>query len=299
MKCCAVRSWLLVLTAALALVGCTEERAVVVKTAADAFAAKSQGAIDAVTDLYLRHDLGQAPDDNSQIKAATKDFLDQAGKDATQLKLPNVIAVEFNWIGARERLLAANYPQAADLKKLYGDFAAAYAKLPEGSAFAARDVVCSAHLAALLTKRMADAAKKVNKTPVTFGKEITDSDTVIRKAAEAAAKSNKADDLEVAVRARAALVKEQAGANALVVQKLTDAAESGAALMTLLEGYDNVSLADLLRGVRSVLAVGVRLGEASDATEKRADDVLAKLNSKPDLANVLKLPLNSKLDSCQ
>ncbi|MEK7737777.1 MAG: hypothetical protein AAB319_08485, partial [Pseudomonadota bacterium] len=266
--------------------GCTEERAVALKTAAELFDAGASAAIDAVVELSLRSNLGKPEAEETLIKRTKQDLL------ATQRNKPDqidaVISNSFKWINERQKLRRDAYTDYDKLKTAYAEFAAAYKRLPEGSFVGAQDVGCSAALGARLVNYMADAGKRLASTPVPLIYEIAQSEIALGKNTVSAVKSGNEQALDEAIRAHVALLKDQERSNNEAVAKLADAAESGAQVLDLIEKYNDLSIADLLKGLRHVLQVRESsLGLSSKAQLERLDKVVAKLNSKPALAKAL------------
>ena len=292
---------LALMVAAFLLSGCTEERAVALKTAAEQFGANATAAIDAVVDLSLRSNLGKPDAEESLIKRAKQDLL------ATQLNKPDrldsVIANSFKWINERQKLRREAYTDYDKLKTAYAEFSAAFKRLPEGSFVGARDVACSAALGARLVGYMADAGKRLANAPVPLIYEIAQSEIVLVNSTANAVKSKNASSdqaLDESVRAHVALLRDQERSNNEAVAKLADAAESGAQVLDLIEKYNDVSIADLLKGLRHVLQVRESsLGLSSKAQLDRLDNVVARLNSKPALAKALQTPLGETPAECK
>ena len=278
--------------------GCTEERAVALKTAAELFDAGASAAIDAVVELSLRSNLGKPEAEETLIKRTKQDLL------ATQRNKPDqidaVISNSFKWINERQKLRRDAYTDYDKLKTAYAEFAAAYKRLPEGSFVGAQDVGCSAALGARLVNYMADAGKRLASTPVPLIYEIAQSEIALGKNTVSAVKSGNEQALDEAIRAHVALLKDQERSNNEAVAKLADAAESGAQVLDLIEKYNDLSIADLLKGLRHVLQVRESsLGLSSKAQLERLDKVVAKLNSKPALAKALRTPLGETPADCR
>ena len=278
--------------------GCTEERAVALKTAAELLDAGASAAIDAVVELSLRSNLGKPEAEETLIKRTKQDLL------ATQRNKPDqidaVISNSFKWINERQKLRRDAYTDYDKLKTAYAEFAAAYKRLPEGSFVGAQDVGCSAALGARLVNYMADAGKRLASTPVPLIYEIAQSEIALGKNTVSAVKSGNEQALDEAIRAHVALLKDQERSNNEAVAKLADAAESGAQVLDLIEKYNDLSIADLLKGLRHVLQVRESsLGLSSKAQLERLDKVVAKLNSKPALAKALRTPLGETPADCR
>ena len=277
--------------------GCTEERALALKTAAETFAQKASTAIDAVVELHLRAALGKPEAEESKIKDTKKALiLTQSQKPS---ELGAVINNQFRWVNEREKLRRDAFADYDKLKISYEEFAAAYRRLPEGSALATKDVACSAALGARLTKYMADAGKALAQSAPPLTVEGPVSQSALAAAAAHAVKTKDEGPLDEAVRAHVSLLRDRDRANAQAVAALADAAEAGVATVELIEKYSDVSAADVLKALRSALAARESaLGLSSKAQIERLDNVISKLNSKPALAKALQAPLNQPPESC-
>lgn len=293
-----LRNLLVLVAVAILLPGCTEERAVALKTAAEVFGGNAAAAIDAVVDLSLRSTLGKPEAEETLIKRTKQDLL------ATQRnkpdKLDSVISNAFKWINERQQLRRDAYTDYDRLKTAYAEFAAAYRRLPEGNLVGAQDVACSAALGARLVSYMADAGKRLASNPIPLIYETAQSEIALGGSTLSAVKSGNEQALDDAIRAHVALLKDQERGNYQAVAKLADAAESGAQVLELIEKYNDVSIVDLLKGLRHVLLVRESsLGLSSKAQMDRLDNVIAKLNSQPALAKALRTPLGETPADCK
>ena len=246
----------------------------------------------------MRSNLGKPEAEETLIKRTKQDLL------ATQRNKPDqidaVISNSFKWINERQKLRRDAYTDYDKLKTAYAEFAAAYKRLPEGSFVGAQDVGCSAALGARLVNYMADAGKRLASTPVPLIYEIAQSEIALGKNTVSAVKSGNEQALDETIRAHVALLKDQERSNNEAVAKLADAAESGAQVLDLIEKYNDLSIADLLKGLRHVLQVRESsLGLSSKAQLERLDKVVAKLNSKPALAQALRTPLGETPAACR
>lgn len=278
--------------------GCTEERAIALKTAAEVFAQKAGAAIDEVVELHLRAAIGRPEAEEARIKGSKKDLIETQKKKPAALGA--VIADTFRWVNERERLRRESFADYDKLKTAYQEFAAAYRRLPEGSFVAAKDVACSAALGARLTKYMADAGKALAANPPPLAWELPISEKAVEAGAIGAAKTQNDGPLDDAVRAHVALLRDRDSANARAVAMLADAAEAGAETVELIERYDDVSAADILKAMRRVLVLREStFGLSSKSQLERLDSIVSKLGSKPALAKALHAPLNQTLDECK
>ena len=288
---------LVVLLLTLPVFGCTEERALALKTAAESFGNKASAAIDTVVELSVRASLGKQATEEVSIDRAKQALLLTQKNRPDQLNA--VITESFKWLQEREALRRTAYADYDKLKAAYASYAAAYKRLPEGSLIAAKDIACSAALGGRLTKYMADAGKALSAAPVALIWETAEGRAALAAGAARANTINQEKPIDEPVRAYVALLKEQDRINAEAVAKLADAAEAGAHTLDLIEKYNDISIADLLKGLRRVLVVGdSSLGFSSKAQIDRLDNVITKLNRKPALTGVLALPLNQTPIEC-
>lgn len=278
--------------------GCTEERAIALKTAVEAFSDKAQAAIDALIDQNVRSTLGKVEPEEVMIKRTVQELIRTQQKAPSQLN--QVIPNSFVWVNARQKAMqniGANYD---DLRRAYIEFAQAYKRLPEGSFVAAKDVACSASLGARLTNYMAQAGKTLASNPAPLIWENSQDMSALVGVTIDAVKSGNEKSLDDAVRAHVAFLKEQNQVTADVVTKLADAATAGAEVLDLIDKYNDISVADLLNGLRRILAVRENyFGLSSKEQQARLDDVINKLNSRASLANAIAMPINEKPVECK
>ena len=284
--------------ALLVLSGCTQERALALKAGAEAFSAKATAAIDAVVELSIRANLGKIESEELLIRRAREGLI--STQRTTPTEMNSAIGEAFVWINERDQLRRSSYRDYDKLKMAYQEFVTAYTRLPEGSLFAAKDVACSAALGARLVGYMATAGKALADSPVPLIFETGESTVALKKAVAESVTSRNDQPFDAVVRSHVALLKEQQHANAEAVGKLADAAEAGLVVLEMIDRYDNVSLTDLMHGLRQVLVVRESLsGLSSKAQLERLDGVVTKLDSKPALAVALRLPLNQQPADCK
>ena len=279
------------------LAGCTQERAMALKAAAERFAVQAASAIDATIDLHLRAAYGPQLSDDVMLAKAREDVFTVQSKDPSQLD--KAVDVAFRWVNEREEFRRNSFGQADQLKQAYNEFALAFRRLPEGSLFAARDVACAAGLGARLVRYMADSARTLQTAPVPYAKELAVSTTQVTSVAATAVRDRNSLTLDAPLRSHLVVLREQGRANAEVVAKLTDAAESGIAVLDMIEKYNDVSAADLASAVRQVLVIREStFGLSSAAQLERLDKVVARINAKPALAQAANLPINTRPADC-
>jgi hypothetical protein len=280
------------------LAGCTQERALAVKAAAEHFAAQAAAAIDAITELHVRGAYGPLQTDEVMLAQAREEVYEVQAADPRQVKV--AVAQAFTWVNDREQFRRNAFGQADALKQAYGEFALAFRRLPEGSFFAAGDVACAAALGARLVGTMATAAQELALHPVPLVVETAASQVQVTATAQKAVSANNRLLLDAPLRAHLAVLREQDRANAEVVARLTDAAESGVAVLEMIAKYDQVSAADLAAAVRQVLVLREStLGLSSQAQLERLDKVVAQIEAQPALAQAAALPLNQKPAACK
>jgi alkylated DNA nucleotide flippase Atl1 len=280
------------------LAGCTQERALAVKAAAERFAAQAAAAIDAITELHVRGAYGPLQTDEVMLAQARDGVYEVQAADPRQVKA--AVAQAFTWVSDREQFRRNAFGEADALKQAYGEFALAFRRLPEGSFVAAGDVACAAGLGARLVGTMATAAQQLAHHPVPLVVETAASQVQVTATAQKAVSANNRLLLDAPLRAHLAVLREQDRANAEVVARLTDAAESGLAVLQMIDKYDQVSAADLAAAVRQVLVIRESsFGLSSQAQLERLDKVVAQIEAEPALAQAAALPLNQKPATCK
>lgn len=272
--------------------GCTEDKAIALKTAAEAFRDKSIEAIDAFRELHILGAIGrqseatQIQDSVRQIKAAAT-----ARKTVTNQELDGAVS----WIFARDTA-EARVKALEEAKQAYVEFGAAFARLPEGSAFGANAVACSTALGARLVHRLTVFHDTLVEAPIDYFRDRSSAAELIRKAAQ----SGNEAEIEKATLAYIELRKTIRRDNEEARKKLAQAAEAGQEVLELARSYDTLDVADFLAGVTRILEIRAKhLGIATDVSVQRVKDIRQQLESDSKLGPILKLPAINMVAECK
>lgn len=274
-----------------ALQGCTEDKALALKAATEAFRDKAVEAIDAELDLYVTKQVGRRSDlDVAQdaVRLMTAAALER--KALTKGELQSAEDMLF----ARQQV-AAGTSSLAELRDAYVEFSAAFARLPDGSAFAAKAVSCSAALGARLVHKLAIVHDDLVANPVDYSRDRSEGAAMIQAAARAGDRAA----IEKASLAYLQGRKLARSDNAAVRAKLAQAIEAGQQVLALVDNYGTLSVADLIAGATRILEVRARhLNLGEDESLKRVKAIRSQLESDPKYSPVLKLPVYS-IEQCK
>ena len=280
------------LVVGLVLVGCTEDKAVALKTAAEAFRDKAIEAIAAFRELHIVAAIGQQSeaiqiqDSVRQIKAVAS-----VRKTVTDQELDGAVA----WIFARDGS-EARVKALEDAKQAYVEFGAAFARLPEGSAFAANAVACSTVLGARLVHKLTVFHDTLVDAPIDYFRDRSSAADLIRKAAQ----SGNDAEIERATLAYIELRKTIRRDNEEARKKLAQAAEAGEEVLELARNYSTLDVADFLAGVTRILEIRAKhLGATADVSVQRVKDIRQRLESDSRLSPILKLPALNMIAECK
>jgi hypothetical protein len=131
-------AWLLALVlGCAALQGCTEEKALALKAAAQAFSDRTAEAIDAEVELYVTKAVGRRTE--LEMTQDAVGLIKEAGLARRTVSNDEFQDAE-QMIFARQTVVRGTAP-LLNLKQAYAEFAAAFTRLPEGSALAAQRVL--------------------------------------------------------------------------------------------------------------------------------------------------------------
>jgi hypothetical protein len=275
----------------LLLAGCTEEKAIALKTAAEAFGSKSVGAIDALYELHIRAAIGPQSD-----TANIQDSLRQI--QAVAATRGTVSTEEVNgalaWMSDRS-VAETKLKKLQEAKQAYIEYSNAFARLPEGSVVAANAVACSTALGARLVYRLTEFHAILAEAPIDYFSERTTSEVAI----DNAAKNRKPEEIEKATLAYIELRKTIQRDNQEALNQLAQAAEAGQEVLDLTRNYNRLEVKDFLAGVTRILELRANYLGTTDSSLERVRNIRQKLESDSQLGPILNLPTISMIPECK
>jgi len=283
----------LLLLALVLLGGCTKEKALALKAAAEVFRDKAVGAIDNYEALMVEGALGPQQPESQQFQQVLSDLKGAAAGG----KVTSKVATEaLNGIDARERQTEFVRTNLADVRQAYVAYAASLARLPEGSFLAGDAVACAAGLGVRLTQRLAIFAEAAYQTPVRyqyrFGKAVADLNRAL------AAKNE--DEVQRAVSELIEIRKAEKRDNALAITLFADAIGAGVRTVSLAHSYSDLSVADLLSGLNQILELRAStFGVDSTKAMERLSAYRTQMEEDPALKPILSIPLTESLPACK
>jgi len=281
------------LLALLLLGGCTKEKALALKAAAEAFRDRAVTAIENYETLMVNGALGpQQPEaqEFQDLLAGLKGL--GVGGVVKQADVQSALAAT----DVRERELEFVRTQLADLRAAYVAFAASLARLPEGSLLAGDAVACTTGLGVRLTQRMAVLAEASQAAPVRyqyrFGKAVGELNRSL--------KANNDDAVQRAVVELIETRKAERRDNAAATSMFADAVEAGTRAVALSRSYGELSVEDLLSGLNHILEIRAStFGTDSTKAMERLTTYRKQLEDDPALKPILSVPLTSPLPVCK
>lgn len=272
--------------------GCTEDKAIALKTAAEAFRDKAVDAINATRELLIAGAIGKKSEielTQQTVRVITAAAL--ARKDVADGELKAAESMMFAPATASEHT-----KKLEDLNQAYVEFGAAFARLPEGAAFAANAVACSAALGARLVYKLTVLHDALVDAPVKYSRDQSERAASIRTAA----KNGNQAEIEKAALAYLEGLKTARNDNEEARRKLAQAAEAGQEVLGLVRGYGTLSIADLLAGVTRILEIRAKhLNITSDASVQRVKDIRQQLEGDSKLSPILKVPAINTIEECK
>ena len=283
----------LLLLALVLLGGCTKEKALALKAAAEVFRDKAVTAIDNYEALMVEGALGPQQPESQQFQQVLSDLKGAAAGG----KVTSRVATDaLNGIDARERQTEFVRTNLADVRQAYVAYAASLARLPEGSLLAGDAVACAAGLGVRLTQHLAVFAEAAYEAPVRyqyrFGKTLADLNRAL------AAKND--DDVQRAVSELIEIRKAEKRDNALAITLFADAIGAGVRTVSLAHSYGDLSVADLLSGLNQILELRAStFGVDSTKAMERLSAYRTQMEEDPALKPILSIPLTESLPACK
>ena len=281
----------LVILSALFVSACSEEKALALKTAAEAFRDKSVEAIDSFYELHIVAETGRQSEAMNtqesirQIKAVASDR-----KTVNEDDINGALA----WMSARSEA-EARLQKLQQLKQAYNEFSAAFSRLPQGSAFAGDAIACSTALGSRLVYRLIELHDILLQAPIDYFNERAAAEVAI----DDAARSGNPVEVEKATLAYIELRKTIQRDNQETLGKLAQAAEAGHQVLELTRNYNSLEVKDFLVGITNILALRASYLGASDSSLERVQIIRKQLESDPKLVPILNLPTVSMIRVCE
>lgn len=280
------------LACSLITAGCTREKALAARAAAESFRDKSVDAIEAVRGLLIAPLVG-AQGESERLQTALR----QISANAAQGTVTNDVLK-----GATDPLFAraaANRQtrQLDDMTLTYVEFGSAFARLPDGAAFAVQAVQCSSALGVRLLHRLSAMHESLAADPVPYLRDRSAAAAAIRSVA---ARKGTQEEIDAASLAYINVLKKERADNEAALRKLAEAAESGQEALKLIAGYGTLDLADMLDGVVRILEIrGKLMGTDADTRAKKMGELRDKLGADDKLKPLLDLPTASAVAECK
>lgn len=261
--------------------GCTKEKAVAIKTAADSFRIEAESALDQTGDL-LRSSIAIPPKPrDAEIEEITNEL---RSNDYTENQL--IIFLE-------ERLRPQDPSNGAErtiereldeIKSEYQLFSSMFRSLPRGYLFTKSSVSRAERHAIRLTYRMVKMAKSIDDHPVQHlatRAELAEKIITARSIEDVTQRDRK---LAAAAQDLLDLRSSEIAANERVKKQLLKAAASGATILELIRNYEKWSVADISNAVGDSLKTldeisGSGNAEIKKLIKKYEELVERKLNS--------------------
>lgn len=288
------KSLLISLAATLLLLGgCTKDKALALKAAAETFRDRSVSAIDNYQNLMVTGALGEAQPEAQQFQ----EVLAQLRAKGAQGRLTSADALAaLGSIDARERQLDFVRGKLSELRTAYVAFAASLARLPEGSFLAGDAVACAAGLGVRLTRRMMDFAQASQDKPVRYQQRLSRAVGDLNRAIAAKNES----DIQRAVGELIETRKAERSDNAAATAMFVGAIDAGMRTVALAQSYGQLSVEDLLSGLNQILEIRTAtLGMDSSKAMERLATFRTKLEQDPALKPILAIPLNEPIPACK
>ena len=249
MKCnLTLRRALALLIALLALAGCSKEKALALKTAAEAARTQAITALGSARDLIGRSIALPSETQEQRIKKAAADFADPRELNSAALDL---VMTEAEVGDGARRVLTVEFSQ---LERKYLSFAAMFRSLPEGSYLSAEAVQKAEAHAIQLAAEFMKFAQNVGRLPGVFNGERTALIEAVNRAKKLTPPAR--DEL---LRSHAAtalqLRQNERAAKAAAIVECLRAAEAFRTTAELIRGYSKLSAGDMLTSVREFLSL--------------------------------------------
>jgi hypothetical protein len=276
------------------LTGCTKDKALALKAAAEAY---RDSAVTAIQDyeILMVNGLHGPQRPEAELYQEVLNQLKATGIPAGKVS-PDQVKTAIQSMDARERDLADLQARLADLRGAYVAYAGSLARLPEGSFLAGEAVTCSAALGVRLTQRLMHFADVASKNPVRYQYRFN------KALAELNAALSKKDDqaIERAVNELVETRKAERRDNAAAAAKFIAAVDAGVRTVGLANAYSNLSLTDMLVGLNQILEIqGLIVGAEQTQALERLASARARLEQDPLIKPILEIPLNAPIPACK
>jgi hypothetical protein len=282
---------LLILLTSLPNAACTKEKAEALKGAAELFRDEAVLAFGASGELIKQSIALPIDSTEDELKRIVKDFNRQERRDVTQL---TQFVSEVLQTGSEGDSI--NQGIETEIRKLmdeYELFARMFQSLPRGN-FLAKDIVPKAQKHAIrLTARLIKTANTLQKNPTEFRARRVRVIEKLAAAQEMTDQTTRNEAILLAGREAIQLREDEMKAKAAAVAQCLKAAEAGRVVTELIQGYQSMSIEDILNLTRNSLALlnAVTGGEsiAIKGMQTRLEAfVKNKINNDPLWKDVLK-----------
>lgn len=282
------------LAALLLLGGCTKDKALALKAAAEAYRDSAVGAIENYEILMVDGVLGPQRPESEHFQEVLLQLKDKG--HATGAVSAGDAKAALDGLDARERALGQVQADLGDLRAAYVAYAASLARLPEGSFLAGDAVACAAALGVRLTQRLMVFAEQSARKPVRyqlrFNKAVGDLNRAL--------KAKNDEDIQRAVGELIETRKAERRDNAAATARFVEAVDAGMRTVALAQAYGELSITDLLDGLNQILEIRTSvLGIDSTKALERLATYRAKLEQDPAIKPILAIPLTEPIPACK
>jgi hypothetical protein len=252
------RRALALLLVVLTLAGCSKEKALALKTAAEAARTQAIAALTGARELIGRSIAMPAETQEQRISKLAADFADATNLNSEAL---NLVMTEAEVGDGARRILDTEFGQ---LERKYAAFAAMFRSLPEGSYLSAEAVKKAEAHAIQLAAEFMKFAQNVGQLPGVFTGERTALIEAVNRAKKLAPPARD-EMLRSHAAAALQLRQNERAAKAAAIVACLRAAEAFRTTAELIRGYGKLSAGDMLTSVREVLSL------ANDISGQQAD----------------------------
>lgn len=234
-------------------VGCTKEKAEAIKNAAEQFRVEAKSALSMSEDLVKESVSMPAETKEEEINRLVQDF--NTGPKRTEADMQKFAQEVLN---TGSETLEVNHQIEAEFKTLEDDydlFASMYRSLPRGHFFAKDAVAKSERHAIKLTLRFIKMADTLQKMPVVFmGRRATLTAKLLR-AQEITGVPERAQAVLVSIQDLIKLREDERKAKEAAILQCLKAAEAGKLVTELINGYQKLTVEDMLNLTKDSLAI--------------------------------------------
>lgn len=272
--------------------GCTKEKALALKAAADIFRDRAIAAIENYETLMVIGAYGPSQPEAQQFQQILEQL---RARYADGPLRSSEVQTALLAIDEHERNLALVRARFDELRTAYIAYAASLSRLPEGSFFSGDAVACATGLGVRLTQRMMVFAQASRDSPVRYQYRLAKGIGELNRALSTRNDAEAQRAVGELIETRKAEIRD----NAAALSKFVVAVDSGVRTVSLARAYGQMSTQDVLGGLTELIEIRASiLGTDATKTVAQLDALRAQMEQDPALKPLLTLPLSEPVPAC-